>query len=135
MEKQKYISSLTVIGIIVGLTVSLTALAQTNPGLDGGAARGGQMQRPSVIGTVSAVSGNSLTVNSRGGFGVNSTATIYTIDASNATGDKKRRDFFCFRYHSRRYNNGSRDSQRYECCRDKYPRWSHDGGSAGWKRN
>jgi hypothetical protein len=40
---------------------------------------------PGVFGTVSAVSGNTLTVTSKGGPNSSSTATTYTVDASNAT--------------------------------------------------
>ncbi|MGH7175384.1 MAG: DUF5666 domain-containing protein [Minisyncoccia bacterium] len=43
----------------------------------------GQVQAP-VVGTVSAVSGDTLTVTSRG-FGRNATSTSYTVDASGAT--------------------------------------------------
>ena len=43
------------------------------------------MMRPGVVGTVTAVSGNTITINGRTGFG-STTATIsYTIDATNAT--------------------------------------------------
>ena len=60
------------------------ALAQSTPGsgFSRGSGRGGA--RPGVFGTVTAVNGNTITVQSRG-FGQNSTQTTYTVDASNAT--------------------------------------------------
>ncbi|MEI7689196.1 MAG: DUF5666 domain-containing protein [Candidatus Nomurabacteria bacterium] len=43
------------------------------------------MMKPGVSGTVTSISGNIITVNGRQGFGVNTTtATVYTIDATNA---------------------------------------------------
>jgi hypothetical protein len=39
---------------------------------------------PGVVGTVSAISGDSITLSSKG-FGQNATATTYTVDATNAT--------------------------------------------------
>jgi hypothetical protein len=46
--------------------------------------RGGNFARPAVVGTVSAINGNTLTVASKG-FGQNATPTSYTVDATNAT--------------------------------------------------
>ena len=43
------------------------------------------MMRPSVVGTVSAVSGANITVNGRQGFGTNASVITYNIDASTAT--------------------------------------------------
>lgn len=48
--------------------------------------RGGMMQRPAVIGVVSAISGNTITVTSRGfGRGTTTATTTYSVDASAAT--------------------------------------------------
>ena len=60
------------------------ALAQSTSGsgFSCGSGRGGA--RPGVFGTVTAVNGDTITVQSRG-FGQNSTQTTYTVDASNAT--------------------------------------------------
>lgn len=47
--------------------------------------RGGMQQRaPGVFGTVTAISGDSITLSSKG-FGQSATATTYTVDATNAT--------------------------------------------------
>src|ERR1700722_1326994 len=45
---------------------------------------GGSHMPPGVFGTVSAISGSTLTVTSKG-FGANATATTYTVNAANAT--------------------------------------------------
>ena len=81
------------IACLLTLGMSGTALAQSTnvpnvsttgthqgwtPGSSGG------MHRPGVFGTVSAVSGDTLTIISKG-FGANATATTYTVDATNAT--------------------------------------------------
>jgi hypothetical protein len=42
------------------------------------------MMKPGVFGTVSAVSGNSITVSGKQGFGANATAATFTVDATNA---------------------------------------------------
>ena len=46
-------------------------------------------ERPEAVGTVTAISGTTLTVESKG-FGANANAQTYTVDASNATIDKNR---------------------------------------------
>jgi hypothetical protein len=63
------------------LLFSGVAFAQT---AQSGHAWGGQGHAPGVFGTVTAISGNSLTVSSKG-FGANATATTYTVDATSAT--------------------------------------------------
>ena len=52
-----------------------------------GGMAGGKMGMPGVVGTVTAISGNSLTVSGKQGFGSASStpSTTYTIDATNAT--------------------------------------------------
>ncbi len=43
------------------------------------------MMRPAVLGTVSAISGNTVTVSGRQGFGTTTPITTFTVDATNAT--------------------------------------------------
>ncbi len=82
-------------GIAAALLMSGTAFAQTpGQGWSGRAGTGmhrpanGMMgTRPAVVGTVSAITGDSLTVTSKG-FGKNASttpATAYVVDATNAT--------------------------------------------------
>ena len=65
--------------ILGSLLIGGTAFA-AGPGFG----NGGTGRAPGVFGTVSAVSGNTLTVASKG-FGPNATAATYTVDATNAT--------------------------------------------------
>ena len=58
--------------------IALPVFAEANPGF----ARDGRM--PAVIGTVSAISGNTITVNGRQGFGASATTVTYTVDVTNA---------------------------------------------------
>src|ERR1700734_1869477 len=74
-----------------GLLVAIPAFAQTTQAATGAGAgggfggRGGMMHgAPGVFGTVTAISGDSITLSSKG-FGQNATATTYTVDATNAT--------------------------------------------------
>ncbi len=84
MQNKKYVSFLAVAGILASLVIAAPAFAQTNQGFGRGmAGRGGQTQRPGVVGKVSSVSGNTITVTSVVGPN-GGTATIYTIDATNA---------------------------------------------------
>jgi hypothetical protein len=70
-----------ILSAVFGL--SNLALAQsTGSGFSHGGGRGGA--RPGVFGTVTAVNGDTITVQSKG-FGQNSTQTTYTVDATNAT--------------------------------------------------
>ncbi len=90
MKIQKY-SSLLMAGLILaGSLVAASAFAQTAPSSgQGRMGRGGQGQPPAVVGTVSTISGDTLTVSGRQGFnrGAANTAaaTTYTVDASSAT--------------------------------------------------
>lgn len=84
--KNKITLALTSSAILGTLLFSGVASAQTipnppaNPG--GWGTRG--VHAPGVRGTVSAISGDILTVTSKG-FGPNSTSATYTVDATNAT--------------------------------------------------
>lgn len=91
MKSKKYTSFLIASLMVAGLVIVLPVFAQTAPAASRGIGRSGlgQMQKPSVMGKVSAINGNSITVAGRQGFGsksnVANTATItYTVDASNA---------------------------------------------------
>ncbi|MDE2030838.1 MAG: hypothetical protein KGI58_01080 [Patescibacteria group bacterium] len=44
----------------------------------------GHREGPAVIGTVSAINGNTITVNGKQGFGTNAVASTFTVDATNA---------------------------------------------------
>jgi hypothetical protein len=84
---KKYISILAVAaGIAASLIIAMPAFAQGNPGGGWGMGRGGgQMQKPGVFGTVSAISGNTITITARQGFNNTTAATTYTVNATNAT--------------------------------------------------
>ncbi len=88
--KNKLFVSLTSAGVAGVLLVASAAFAQTTPTPQGGSGewggRGAGMTRgaPGVFGTVSAISGESITLTSKG-FGQNATPTTYTVDATNAT--------------------------------------------------
>jgi len=69
--------SLTGSAVLGFLFIGGIASAQTSFPQNGGIP-------PGVVGTVSATSGTTLTIESRG-FGQNSSAVTYTVDASNAT--------------------------------------------------
>lgn len=57
---------------------------QNNGGMHNNRGNNKGMMRPSVIGTVSAINGNSITLNGKQGFGTNAVNTTFTIDATNA---------------------------------------------------
>jgi lipopolysaccharide export system protein LptC len=78
---------LTIISLLMfgSLFVAAPAFAQTAQNGPQGAGWSGRMDaRPGVFGSVTAVSGSTLTVQSKG-FGPNATQTTYAVDASNAT--------------------------------------------------
>lgn len=83
MNTKKYFFLTIVLSVVLGFGLVGFVSAQTNPapGFSRGGGRGAV--RPGVFGTVAAVSGNTITVQSRG-FGQNSTQTTYTVDATNA---------------------------------------------------
>lgn len=74
--------------VAASFILSGTALAQTQASSGGYGGQGysgqGQGHRPGVFGTVTAISGSSITIDSKG-FGPNAVEATYTIDASNAT--------------------------------------------------
>jgi len=98
MQKNKYISLAMAVGLVASLAIALPVFAATNAqggwtgsggaGMPGGAASGGMHRggaTPGVFGTVSAVSGSTLTVTAKMRPNATSTpSTVYTVDASNA---------------------------------------------------
>jgi hypothetical protein len=103
MKNKKYISAAIAVVAFAGVAVAAPALAATNPGgpmvqvgaqvgayphqggpRNGTMVRGGGM-RPGIFGTVASVSGTSLTVTGRQGFGTTTPTATFTVDASNAT--------------------------------------------------
>ena len=88
MNRKIYLSTFALL-LLVSVGVATKVFADTtNIGLKGGirAGMGDTMMNHGggVFGTVTAVSGNSITLTSKG-FGPNKTATTYTIDATGAT--------------------------------------------------
>src|ERR1700690_195591 len=78
--------------LVASLAVAGTAFAQTTPApsaphanVRGGMWGGMKGRMPGVFGTVSAVSGTSLTVTSKAGPNGTPAAATYTVDASSAT--------------------------------------------------
>ncbi len=99
MNTKRYIPAVMALAIVASVGVAVPAFAATNSaqaGWYGGAQNGGpqhrptgvrnntNMMRPSVVGTVSAISGTTLTVSGRQGFGSTSATVTFTVDASNA---------------------------------------------------
>ena len=92
MQKNKYISWITAVGFAASLAIALPVFAATASGQAAGGMHRGTMP-PGVFGTVSAVSGTTLTVtaqarpqpaNSATASATTPAATVYTVDASNA---------------------------------------------------
>jgi len=92
MKNNKYVYGFMALATLAILATGVPALAQTttpsgtppawaNHGVGNGANR---MMKPGVFGTVSAVSGNIITVTS-----TRPTTTTYTVDATNAKITKK----------------------------------------------
>lgn len=97
MSNKKYVSGFMGLAVLATLAVAGPALAQTTPSTTNGGpgAWGGHMigkggprsgmMKPGVFGTVSAISGNIITVTGKQGFGATATTTVtYTVDATNA---------------------------------------------------
>jgi hypothetical protein len=112
MKKSKLLPMVTALGMVTSIAIAVPAFAQTNLGVSVGLGAGnngkghlgiaavihnganGGVMLPGVFGTVTAVSGNTLTVTSKmfkmgpRGAGDNAsattTATVYTVDATNA---------------------------------------------------
>lgn len=102
MKTKQLIATAMALSVIAGFAFTLPALADTNTNAsvkvnNQGQGRGpmmglqrGMMGKSTVVGTVSAVNSNTLTISGRNGFmsgrvGSTSAATIFTVDASNAT--------------------------------------------------
>lgn len=95
---KKYSSLIVVVGLIVGLALTVPAFAQTsqNAASQSNALRHGTVwmskgmgqthRMPGVFGTVSAINGTTITVTGKAGprEGQEGTATTYTVDATNA---------------------------------------------------
>ncbi len=107
INSKKYFSAATALTVAAGLFMAVPAFADTavstsadiglppigmpmhgGHGAPGGqrgeGMPGGMQMKPGVIGTVSGVNGNSITVTGRTGFGPASASTTYTVDATNA---------------------------------------------------
>jgi hypothetical protein len=101
IRSKKYVYTAFALAALATLATAVPALAEANTPTNAGSAWGAGLQghigvgmgmqgrggmRPTVVGTVSAISGDSITVSGRAGFGPNVTATIttYTVDATNA---------------------------------------------------
>jgi hypothetical protein len=107
MNIKNIISVTTGLAIAASMALAIPAFAETNasspqsnggwsgqgysqlsPGHtagQGGINRGQGTMRPGVSGTVTAVSGDTITINGRQGFGSTTPTVSYTIDATNAT--------------------------------------------------
>ena len=90
MNTKKYISLIVALATVGSLAVAIPVFAQNagQPAAGRGFGRGMNNKggAPAVVGTVSAVNGNSITISGRQGFSntATSAATIYTVDATNA---------------------------------------------------
>ncbi len=91
MSNKKYIYGFMTLALFATLATAIPALADTttptaqpkgawNQGMRGNRAN----MKPAVFGTVSAISGNIITVAGKQGFGINAVATTFTVDATNA---------------------------------------------------
>jgi hypothetical protein len=96
--KNKYLSLMVGAGLLVSFAVVLPAFAQTQPGGPngfggggrfgmGGGMRGGTAMPPGVFGTVDTISGDTLQITSQTmrPNASSTPATVYTVDATNAT--------------------------------------------------
>jgi hypothetical protein len=98
MKTKQLIFTSLALSLLAGFTFTLPALADTTPttpaapsaqhgawqgkgGMRGGM---GMMGKPAVVGTVSAVDGDSITVSGHAGFSTSTPATSFTVDATNA---------------------------------------------------
>jgi len=94
MNIKKYTYALITLVAITTLATAIPAFADntTTTSPNNGVRRGGMFNfnnaggvKPIVFGTVSEVSGNTITVSGKQGFSKTATATTYTVDATNAT--------------------------------------------------
>ena len=74
-------STVAALSLLIAGTASAATVTSAPPSWGG---QNGHGMRPAVFGSVTAISGTSLTVESKG-FGQNATTADYTIDASSAT--------------------------------------------------
>lgn len=82
------------LSLVAGFAFTLPALADTTSlaptahtgwqGKGKGMGMHGMMGKPAVVGTVSAVSGTTITVSGRQGFSTSTPVTTFTVDATNA---------------------------------------------------
>jgi hypothetical protein len=93
MSNKKYIYGFMTLTLLATLATAVPALADTttsttkDKGAWGQSMRGNDNRvnmKPAVFGTVSAVSGNTITVAGKQGFDTNAVATTFTVDATNA---------------------------------------------------
>ncbi len=99
MKIKKIASIIAIAALFTSLSLTLPASAQSvgvnanvNVGISGGSGQQGRGpggyrmggMRPAVVGTVSAVNGNSITVSGRQGMGSGAASVTYTVDATNA---------------------------------------------------
>jgi hypothetical protein len=93
MSTNKYISGAVALAAVASLAVAVPAFAATTvtgtaQTHAGGRFGGAGMVKPAVVGKVTAISGNTITVSARA-FGKTSSATptasVYTVDATSAT--------------------------------------------------
>jgi hypothetical protein len=91
---KKYIYGFSSLAVLATLATAVPAFADNtapltpaHPGAWFNARGGmmkGRMMKPAVFGTVSAVSGNIITVSGKQGFGTNAVSVTFTVDATNA---------------------------------------------------
>ncbi len=88
MQNKKYVLFLVSLLAVGSFLIVAPVFAQTNqPSAQAGKAGRGVMgrgQAPAVIGTVSAISGNTITVSGKQGFNNTTAATTFTVDATKA---------------------------------------------------
>ena len=85
MSKENSISSLAISLVTIALFIAFPVFAQTDQNLNRGQDRAGQMQRQNVVGTVSVINGNTITISGKQGLNnKNTSATVFTVDATNA---------------------------------------------------
>jgi hypothetical protein len=85
MQKNKFLPWITAVGFAASLAVALPVFAAINTQEGGASNMHRAVAAPGVYGTVSAVNGNTLTVDAKMKPNETSTAaTAYTVDASNA---------------------------------------------------
>ena len=88
MSNKKYVYGFMTLAILATVATAVPAFADNNVSTNQPKEGRGMMNRdnikPGIFGTVSAISGNTITVTGKQGFGMNSVVTTFTIDATNA---------------------------------------------------